>query len=185
MKTLPKDEAYVLWEHYWESMRREWFKLEVLQDYSGGIDNTPSLRAWLAGNRQESIALLRWDPTHTAYGDICRSKHKAGVRLRRIRIVEYPYTEYTLWEFEHYKHINIPNGEQVFIVYSNFTKGLKLPKGDLMIFDDTKAVVASYNTAGGVVSEDFYNEEDNIASFLHLKEQLLAVARPIKETLYN
>jgi hypothetical protein len=41
-------------------MSHEWFKLEVLQDYTGE-DDGPSLRAWLSGDKQKSIELLKTD----------------------------------------------------------------------------------------------------------------------------
>jgi hypothetical protein len=48
-------------------MNQEWFKIEVLQDYTGE-DDGPSLRAWLNGDKKQSIELLKTDedPDFTA-----------------------------------------------------------------------------------------------------------------------
>lgn len=58
MKTLDRPESHKLWNKYWRDMKQEWFKIEVLQDYTGE-DDSPSLRAWLAGDKERSLALPR------------------------------------------------------------------------------------------------------------------------------
>ncbi|MGH7157003.1 MAG: DUF6879 family protein [Candidatus Saccharimonadales bacterium] len=50
MKTLPRRQAGELWGKHWNEMSQEWFKLEVLQDYSAE-DAGPSLDAWLEGDK--------------------------------------------------------------------------------------------------------------------------------------
>ena len=178
MKTFDRSEAHDLWDHYWYDMKQEWFKIEVLQDYTGE-DDSPSLRAWLAGNKEESLTLLR-QTTHSGWRDRCQEKHAAGVLMRRIRIIQKPLYPYTEWEIEFYKHINVPSGEQVFIIDKQEATNLDLPSGDLMMFDNKRVVICSYDKTGRVARKTFYDENDDITSFLQLKHDLLALARPLQ-----
>jgi len=100
--------------------------------------------------------------------------------MRRIRIIEKPYTPYTEWELEFYKHVNIPGGEQIFIVNKQDVTDLDLPSGDLMMFDTKRVAICAYDTTGRVVKQTFYDENDDIARFLQLKHDLLSLARPLQ-----
>lgn len=174
MRTLPRDKAIEVWGQYWKDMCEEWFKIEVLQDYTGE-DDGPSLKAWLAGDKTTSIELM----TQGDWPETCKAKHDQGVLLRRIRIIEKSHTPYTEWELEFYKHVNIPSGEQVFLLDKKDTLDLKLPSGDLMMFDNQRIAVCAYDESGRVTSETFYDERDDISQFLELKRVLLARARPV------
>jgi hypothetical protein len=178
MKTLDRNKAHKLWNQYWQDMKQEWFKVEVLQDYTGE-DDSPSLRAWLAGNKEQSLALLE-KTSHNGWREMCKEKRDAGVLMRRIRIIEKPYTPYTKWEFEFYKHINIAGGEQIFIVNKQAVADVDLPSGDLMMFDNKRVVVCIYDKTGRMTKQTFYDENDDISSFLRLKHDLLSLAQPFR-----
>jgi len=77
MKTLPRAEADAVWDKYWNEMHSEWFKLEVLQDYSPE-DEGPSLKKWLEGDKQRSIEFLKADP-NPEFTKICQEKLRQGV----------------------------------------------------------------------------------------------------------
>lgn len=113
MEILRRDEAEERFDAWWQNMHHEWFKLEVLQDY-GGQDDNPSLRSWLAGDHRTSLELLA--QMDTGWRARCQEKVSRGVLLRRVRIVERPFTPYTAWEMGYYRHTNIPGGEQVLLV---------------------------------------------------------------------
>jgi Family of unknown function (DUF6879) len=159
MKTLDRTDAYKLWDQYWQAMKQEWFKIEVLQDYTGE-DDSPSLRAWLAGDKEKSLALLK-QTTHNGWSERCKEKSEQGVLMRRIRIIEKPHTLYTQWELEFYKHISIPSG-------------------DLMMFDNKRMSICAYDATGRVMRQTFYDESDDITKFLQLKHDLLALAQPLQ-----
>ncbi len=76
-----------------------------------------------------------------------------------------------------YKHINVPGGEQVFLVDQKAIKSLDLPSGDLMMFDNKRVAICAYDKTGRMISETFYDEHDDISKFLQLKDKLLVVAR--------
>jgi hypothetical protein len=114
------------------------------------------------------------------WSERCKEKSDRGVLMRRIRIIEKPYTPYTEWEVEYYKRINIPGGEQLFIVDKQQAKDLNLPSGDLMMFDNRRAVICGYDKTGRMVNQTFYDESDAITGFLQLKHDLLALAQPLQ-----
>lgn len=100
----------------------------------------------------------------------------------RIHIVEEPYSEYLLWEIEHYKLVNIPLArEEVFLVQKQSIEGLNLPDGDFMIFDDRRVVRNYYTPERKMYKADFYDESDDISKFLVLKSQLLSLAEPMNQ----
>jgi len=152
-------------------MKTEWFKVEVLQDFAAE-DKSDSLNAWMAGDRESSIELLLKE-THQ-WADDCRRKVEQGVRLTRIHVVDYLLSEYVQWEIEVYKHRNIPFGlEDVYLLDRKDIPDLKLPAGDLMIFDKATVVIGEYDESGYVVTQAFYDVSDDISEFLDLKERLL------------
>jgi hypothetical protein len=167
-----------LWDKFWEEMSEEWFKLEVLQDYTGE-DDGPSLRAWLGGDREKSIELLTTD-TDPEFTIDCQHKLSQGVKLLRVHTIEEPLSPYMEWEIEYYKHVSIRlRGELIFIVRKADLRGLELPDGDLMIFDNKRAILNSYDQNGQVVAADFYDEHDGIGGFLELRKALMKFAQPL------
>lgn len=161
----------MLWDEYWDSMKKEWFKIEVLQDYSGE-DMGPSLEAWLQGHREKAIELIKSEP-YKDWIKHCQQTLKRGVKLTRAHIVQRPYSEYIEWELEHYKHVNISKcGENVFLVNAEEVANLDIPSGDMMFFDDTKAVINQYYDNGKVISSTFYDESDDISRFISLREAI-------------
>lgn len=178
MKTLPREQANVLWGKWWGEMRDEWFKVEVLQDYSGE-DAGPSLEAWIKGDKQTSIRLIR-EENHIEWVEDCQKKLKQGVELTRIHLVEEPPTPYLEWEVEHYKLVNIAKcGESVYLLNRSEVKDLDIPAGDLMVFDKKRAVVNTYNSRGFMTHETFYDKDHDIKKFLELRKKLMERARPL------
>lgn len=175
MKTLPRDKASALFDQYWDRLKHEWFKLEVLQDYSGE-DFGPSLRAWLAGDQKKSIRLMRESADKTWVAD-CQHKVKSGIKLVRVHIIEKPLTPYLEWELEYYQRINKALcGENVYLVHKPATATLDIPPGDMIIFDNEVAAINQYDSSGKMTSQDFYDNDD-ISPFLELKSELLKLAK--------
>lgn len=158
MQKLNRNEAFVVWDQWWQALSIEWFKVEVLQDYHGE-DKGPSLDAWLAGDKEKSIKLLKSSVDSDLWLEKCKNKVSQGVKLIRIHVVEKPYTPYIEWELAAYEHRNIPYGkENVYLVNKDEALNLNLPDGDLMIFDKKRAIVNSYTKDGYCTHESFYEE---------------------------
>ena len=178
MITLPAAQQDELWDKYWHEMANEWFKLEVLQDYTGEDDGS-SLRAWLKGDKNRSIELLRTDDDPEFTRECC-AKRDQGVKLTRIHMIEEPPSPYMLWELEYYKYISIPlRSEQVSIIHKADVAALDLPDGDLMIFDGRRAIENSYDKTGRMVQANFYDERDDLSQFIKLKKALESRSRPL------
>jgi hypothetical protein len=178
MQTLSRGQMDKLRDKYWNEMSKDWFKLEVLQDYMGEGDG-PSLRAWLKGDKKMSIELLRTDED-PQFTKNCRHKISQGVKLLRFHVVEEPLTRYMEWEIEHYKHVSIPlRGELIYIVRKPSVAGVALPAGDLMIFDSTRAIANSYDQNGLVIAADFYDERDDLSGLLDLQNNVVKLAEPL------
>lgn len=183
MKTLPRGQTAKMWDQYWDDMKKEWFKIEVLQDYSGE-DDGPSLAAWKNGDKEESKRLFIDQVVRRAkaWQLSCQTKVKNGVQLIRIHIVEEPYSEYLEWELMVYKIHNIPIcGEKVFLVPKSQLKDLDIPKGDVMIFDGKRLANNTYNESGLMTQVDYYDADlgDDISRFLSLKAELIKKAQPV------
>jgi len=179
MKTLPPAAAGKVFDEWWNELKTEWFKIEVLQDYSGE-DDSESLHAWLAGDEKRSIKLIK-ETYSREWVKQCQEKISAGVKLTRIHIVEEKFSPYLEWEFEYYKQINIPLcGEKVFLCKKNDLQNIDIPNGDVMIFDLQKIVKNTY-TAKGKMIEQTFHENENIDKFLELREELLKRSTPLRE----
>ncbi len=171
MLSLSRIEAATLWNAWWNNLKEEWFKVEVLQDYTAE-DNCPSLQLWLEGKKDESIALM-----HNEMKEWIEECKKNPAQKIRIHIVEEPYTKYLEWELELYKRAHIPIiGEQVSIISKQKVEHLSIPKGDFMIFDQKKAIQSYYSKEGLMESMDFYDEGEDIENFLKLREELLRIS---------
>lgn len=180
MKTLQRNEALKLWNLWWREMKEEWFKIEVLQDYSGE-DRGVSLDAWLAGDREKSIQLMGKDEGGREWIKMCK---KSPARKRRFHIVEQPHTPYLEWEIELYKRINIPLAdEEVFLVPKEKVTHLTIPDGDVMVWDSKRVIRNHYTIEGLVKSMEFYEEDDDIHYFFKLQEELSQYAIPLKQHL--
>lgn len=172
MRTLARHEADAEFSKYWDSMRFEWFKVEVLQDYAGE-DAGPSLESWLDGQKRTSIKLMKANVDYK-WIEQCQNKLLQGVKLIRLHIVSTPYTPYIEWEVEHYRHINIKEcGEHVYLVDSQKASNLDVPKGDFMIFDNKTVALNTYDGNGTMTHQTFYNQGDDITRFLELRNKLL------------
>lgn len=175
MKTLYHDEAFSYWEIYWQEAKRDFFKLEALQDYSGEeMEQSISYRLWLQGKRQEARNYIKEHAD--SWGQQTNNKL---ITKRRIHVVEEPYSPYLEWEIEYYKLVNIPlGGEEVYLVKKENLSPIIIP-GDFMIFDDEMVANSHYNNAGKLISMDFYNKGEDIRLFLKLKKFLLARAEKL------
>lgn len=171
MKTLPREQANGVWDEFWDGIKSEWFKVEVLQDYSTE-DTGESLSAWMAGDKERSIEVLRREPH--PWADSCRAKVENGVKLIRVHVVDYPLSEYMQWEIEVYKTRNVLLGkEEVYLVDRKDIVDIDLPAGDVMMFDQEKLIVGQYDETGYAFMQTIYDQDDDISRFLDLRAKLL------------
>ncbi len=172
MFTLSREKHTKLWNKFWGETKKEWFKVEVLQDYSYE-DSGPSLKTWLKRDKEKSVRFMMRKIDSNEWVKMAGKVH---FRKIRIHIVEKPYTPYLKWEIEVYKHINIPLAkEEVYLIDKNNVLDLDLPDGDFMIFDQKRVVRNYYDKSGKAYKMDFYEANDDITKFLFLRKKLLGV----------
>jgi hypothetical protein len=175
MKTLDLADAQSTFGRLFSSAQTTMFKAEVMQDYSA-VDDTPSLHAWIAGNKGESIRLMQEDTSYSDYRDHCL---KSPTTITRVHVVSEPYTPYLEWEINViYKQSLIPSGaETILLAPLSRLTNTQLPAGDFWIFDDETVLQWEYeNSVGGTIGCKIWEDGDDIAHFLTLREKLLSVA---------
>lgn len=83
MVTLSRDESTKLWNKFWDETKKEWFKVEILQDYTAE-DMGPSLQAWLNGHKDEAIQLMLKDVSEQ---ELVQQAKNAPFKKTRIHLV--------------------------------------------------------------------------------------------------
>jgi len=84
MKTVSRKEGDRIFDQFLAEAKQEWFKVEVLQDYTAE-DDSPSLRAWLAGNRKEALALLKKEAQNSEWS---KELGRLVIKKTRLRVVK-------------------------------------------------------------------------------------------------
>lgn len=164
MKKIDPSQMDATSEKFWNELKKNWFKVEVLQYYS--FDEGESLQAWMAGDKEKSLKLIKKDPGWM--------QGKENVKKVRIHVVERPLTEYIKWEIEYYKYVNIPKvGEEIYLLNKDKAGGIELPQGDTMIYDDEKVIENIYDKQGNYLGSNIYEEPEEIKLFIEIREQLL------------
>ncbi|HUD03814.1 MAG TPA: hypothetical protein VMR51_03425 [Patescibacteria group bacterium] len=168
MKYLQRNDAFKYWDVYWNDANKEFFKVEEVQDYGAEeIVQSPSYEAWLSGDKDKSIKIMKDNANSWS-----KQTREKPILKRRIRIVKEPYTSYLEWEIMHYKLVNIPLGDEiVYLVNENEIPRVVIP-GDFMIFDNERVANSHYKN-GKMIGMDFYDKGEDISTFLDIKDLLL------------
>ena len=179
MRHLNLTEALQTFDGLFESARKEMFKAEVLQDYTA-VDNSPSLRAWLAGDKRGSKELGVKDEDIVAYRNKCL---RSPAAITRVHVTSTPYTPYLEWEIAVcYKDSLVAHGaESILLVDTSELPDTNLPVGDFWIFDNTQVLQWEYEQGiGKTIGAQVWNENDgdDISQFRQLRTVLLAKAKP-------
>ncbi len=122
------------------SFRSSAFRLEQLQQYT-------------VPHEEEDLAAFKagWLPRRTPDDDEWLRKiadeAEAGKRRYRVRIVEWPLTPYTQFEFEIYEELAAA-GEDIFIADRGPDSPLKGLTEDFWLFDDERIVRMDYDDNG-------------------------------------
>lgn len=183
METFSQDESDQEFERFWQAARKEIIRIETLQDY-GGEDDSPSLSAWLGGDKDKSLRLLEQMAREgqSEWIGRCQDKVSAGVNLKRYHVVRHPYSDYLEWEIAHYNRINIPLcKEAVFLVDANkLQRVIKSKPVDIMLIDDCLVIENKYDQTGRMINQIFYDRKnDNITNFLELKDNCQSLGRSL------
>jgi hypothetical protein len=180
MKHLSLAESLEMFQTLFGSAKSEMFKAEVLQDYTA-VDDSPSLRAWLAGDKKKARTLGKTDANIIAYREQCL---KSPAHITRVHIVQQPLAPYLEWEIAvcYQDSLLAHRAETILLAPFEAVANLQLPTGDFWIFDDKVVLQWEYeNGTGKTTGARLWSEPlgDNIEPFRHLKKVFLQVAHPL------
>lgn len=115
------------------SAQNSFFKLERLQSYDES--GAPYHDAFISGDWDRSVALFKEQiETGSASAiDFCRR----GISSTRLRLVEFPLTDYVKWEMMTY-HISASYGQRILVrdITAEPEKGSVKASSDFVMFDD-------------------------------------------------
>lgn len=149
MKLLTADE----WNELFASAEHEALHLEMRDWYAVDDEQARFKRFLVVGHRDHDAEA---EERH-AWLDSVRRASRAGVSLRRARIVSEPVTDYIKFEYEGTSPL-IQAGEDVRWLPRKKTSAIALPGNDFWLFDE-KTVLLNYfagngNSAGQELSTD-------------------------------
>lgn len=87
--------------------------------------------------------------------DIVKETVSRGVRMRRVRIVSEPVTDYIRFEHAVTPEMNIPAGEEVRWLPRRRASDLALPGNDFWAFDDRLVRLHHFSGEGDIVEHEF------------------------------
>lgn len=180
--TLPVEPAEVLFLHYLRRSQNAFFRLQLLPDYDIDQDDAAdSLRAWLQGKTNKSIALLEklksQDAERPPWLRVWPADLKNKGGAFRILVVDGDFSPYMQWGLEHFKRINIPLcGEKIFYLPKRYLEHQLLPTGDVIMCNHH--VVVNRYKGNTLTHRTFYNARHKEAlRFVDLQKQVVQLAK--------
>ena len=172
MKTIdnPK-EAVSTWNGLLENAEEHVFKAEVLQDYTG-VDDGPSLQAWLSGNKEQAKLLAQ-----ELMRPWIEQRMQSNTTITPVRITEKPYIPYLEWEIEClYSVFEKTKTETIYLLPVEELDGVVLPESDLWVFDNNAALQFTFDGTQNATAGAIVIEESEIQPYLLLRDTLIALA---------
>lgn len=157
-------------EKLFSNFRREAFRLETLDDYSGS-SNPEMIRAFLAGETQP-------DDYNQGWADEVRGNIDAGKRMYRVHILSRPMTDYLRFELGWGYRKNAEAGEEFFILDTTDQPNPLENVPDFWMFDESSVVAMNYGEDGKVVSLESHSESEE---WVALRDLALSRAVPFAE----
>ncbi|MGW1077456.1 DUF6879 family protein [Streptomyces sp. NPDC002537] len=157
-------------EKLFTDFRREAFRLETLDDYSGSSD-PESLRAFLAGERQPADYNQQW-------ADEVRANVDAGKRMYRVHILSRPLTDYLRFELGWGYRKNAESGEEFFILDTTEQPNPLAGVPDFWMFDESSTVSMNYGEGGEFLGAELHSE---VSEWQEFRDIALARSVPFRE----
>ncbi|MGW2581115.1 DUF6879 family protein [Streptomyces virginiae] len=157
-------------EKLFSNFRREAFRLETLDDYSGSSD-PEMIRVFLAGEPQPDNYNQEWaDEVH---GNI-----KAGKRMYRVHILSRPMTDYLRFELGWGYRKNAKAGEEFFILDTTDQPNPLEGVPDFWMFDESSVVSMNYGEGGKFLGAESHSDP---AEWMTRRDLALSRAVPFAE----
>lgn len=137
-------------EQLFKAARSDVFRLETRDNYVAPGEQE-ELRAFLEG-RPFPLA----DPATVPWLANVQKRTKAGVRWRRVHVVQQPLTEYLKFEFYGYQE-NINAGEEIRIADRSSDEALQGLYEDFWLFDHDVVILMKYDNSGRLIDTERIN----------------------------
>lgn len=162
----------------WESLQTCFTKIERLQSYEEFGD--PSYEAFLKGDMKSAIHYL--EERLAAQIPLYEMLNRKDADFVRIRIVDFPISDYLKYEFEAYR-IAEGYGEKIFIVKSNDVISLinSVNISDYLLFDNSTAAIHNYNAKGSLLGGWTVKNKIAVNNYKEISDQLLKEAVPFNK----
>jgi len=155
---------------YLGAARTSLFRFEYLQDFSA-TDSTLFAKWQKAGNIENDSDLQSW-------WDFLNQKHHEGVVTSRVRLVEFPISEYTSFELQIHRE-TARRGDDVRIITRDQFDKLAIPYTDFWIIDDVTVIGMRYGNHGKF--EGLEKHMGNEDEYRVAKKKLIAHSVPIAQ----
>ncbi|MFF3001336.1 DUF6879 family protein [Kitasatospora sp. NPDC057940] len=157
-------------ENLFSTFRREAFRLETLDDYSGS-SSAESIRAFLDGEQQPA------DYNHEWVEEV-RANTGSGKRMYRVHILSRPLTPYLRFELGWGYTKNATAGEEFFILDTTEQPNPLDGVPDFWAFDESMVVTMSYGDGGTFLGA---GKESTAEKWLEYRDIALSHAVPFAE----
>lgn len=153
-------------------IRSEAFRLEQLDRYT--VDEEDELyAAWRSGRS------IRRTPDTSEWLQLIAEHTAAGRRVRSVRVVDWPLSDYVRFELDSYPD-NVAAGQEVYVVDRQAHPDLAALAEDFWLFDDTTAAAMRYDASGRPLDPQAVAD---VAVYRAHRDLALAHARPLDEWL--
>lgn len=159
------------WQEFFDSYRREAFRLETLPAYDVGSE-----RAEYEGFLATGVLEIPEDDPW-----LIRVRHfrESDRWIGRVHVVTRPLTDYLRYEFAVYRH-TVAAGEDVHILDLTDRPNPGLPQQDFWLFDESTVVRMDYDTNGAQLGRELLRDADP-APYVAWKQLALEHAEPFAE----
>jgi hypothetical protein len=157
------------------------FRLEKLQTYAVSADD-PSLVAFRRGEPRPERSVR----TNAFLRRVAVRTLTAGVAWSRVRVVEWPLTEYTRWELLGYVESQAA-GEAIRLVDADLAEDIVAGEPDFWLFDagtrDARAVLMHYAPNGRLVGREPVTDPAEVARLATVKDETVRRSASLNEFL--
>ena len=149
--------------------RRTAFRLETRDDYREAEEAEP-LRCFLAGRPDYS-----WNDD---WAELIARRSAEGARMRRVRIVSEPHTDYTRFLLD-LARVNVAAGEDIRYLPRRSAERLGLPSEDFWLIDGETVAVLSFREDGAFRGAEIRTDRTAVAEYAAVERAAWAQALPL------
>ncbi|MEC3974869.1 DUF6879 family protein [Amycolatopsis sp. H20-H5] len=167
-------------EVFWKATERLKYrtvKLEREQNFQES--GNASWEALIAGDYARSIELIEQD--RKSLEQQRKPFDDAEVPFYRVRVIQYPLSDYVKWELAHFK-LNVEEGETISIVDTARIADIELDTSlkDFVLFDDFLMLSYDYTLDGLPLDTYLVTDTEYLREMSELADELLARAWPFE-----